>query len=158
MEKVEEIVGDKNVKIIINGEYMIKEALNNMLDIVGLGEDIFQATGGIIKEENHKMITIGKMYIHQIKIKRDPNNQFEPLYSMKYEDMIFDEIKTVKNKTFEELVNFIDKQKLIYGKKELIEDMILKAIIYRHITANGIPFIVKEVVDFEKENLPMTPI
>lgn len=140
------------------GRYMMKEALNNMLDIVGLGDDIFQATGGIIKEEDRKMITIGKMYIHQIKIKRDINNQFEPLYSMKYKDMIFDEIKTVKNKTFDELVNFIDKQKLIYGKKELIEDMVLKAIIYRHITANGIPFIVREIVDFEKENLPMTPI
>ena len=91
-------------------------------------------------------------------IKRDIKDRFEPVYSIKYDDLIFDETKTIENKTFDDLVNFIDKQKLIYEPKNIIEDILLYNIVYNHGPVNGIDFIVKEIVDFEDEMLPMNRI
>ena len=133
--------------------------MNNRLDFMLLGETYFQVPQGIMKEEeNVKPINIGKMYIHQMTIKRDVNDRYEPLYSIKYDDLIFNELKIIENKTFDELVNFVYKQQLIYEKKSVIEDILSYNIIYNHGTVNGIEFIIKEKHDFEKENLPMKKI
>lgn len=124
-----------------------------------LGEKYYQCPQGIMKErDDGDDITIGKIYLHQIKIKRDIQDRYEPLYSIKYEDFIFKEIKVIKNKTFDELVNFIDKQKLIYEKKSIIEQILLYHIIYNHGLNRGKHLIVKEKVDFKKEDMPLTPI
>lgn len=47
---------------------------------------------------------------------------------------------------------------MIYEKKDVIEDIFRYNVIYNHGTVNGIDFIVKEKVDFEKKNLPMHKI
>ena len=41
-------------------------------------------------------INIGKIYIHQMEIKRDIKNRFEPVYSIKYDDLIFNETISIK--------------------------------------------------------------
>ena len=127
-----------------------------MLDFVWLGEEYFQVNQGIMKQQGDKdPINIGKIYIRQMEIKRDIANLYEPVYSIKYDDLIFNETISIENRSFEELVDYIDKQKLIYEKKSAIEDILSYNLIYNHGTVNGIEFIVKEKVDFEKENLSL---
>ena len=136
-----------------------KIKMNNRLDFMLLGETYFQVPQGIMKEEeNEKPINIGKMYIHQMTIKRDVNDRYEPLYSIKYDDLIFNELKIIENKTFDELVNFVYKQQLIYEKKNIIADILKYNLIYNHGTVNGVDFIIKKEVDFEHEKLPMIAI
>lgn len=128
---------------------------DEMLDFVWLGEEYFQVNQGIMKQQDDdEPKNIGKIYIHQMGIKRDVKNRFEPVYSIKYDDLIFNETISIKNRTFEELVNFIDKQKLIYEKKSVIEDILLYNLIYNHGTVNGIEFIVKEKANFVRDGLP----
>ena len=136
-----------------------KIKMNNRLDFMLLGETYFQVPQGIMKEEeNKKPINIGKMYIHQMTIKRDVNDRYEPLYSIKYDDLIFNELKIIENKTFDELVNFVYKQQLIYEKKNIIADILKYNLIYNHGTVNGVDFIIKKEVDFDHEKLPMIAI
>ena len=119
-----------------------------LLDFVWLGEEYFQVNQGIMKQQDNKdPKNIGKIYIRQMKIKRDIANRYEPLYSIKYDDLIFNETITIENRTFEELVDYIDKQKLIYEKKSVIEDILSYNLIYNHGTVNGIEFIVKEKIN-----------
>ena len=83
-------------------------------------------------------------------------DRFEPLYKIEYDDFLFDEVKTIENKTFNELINFIDKQKLIIEKKSIIEKILLYSInSCDNKSINEQPFIVKEKVDFKKEKLPL---
>lgn len=92
---------------------------DKMLDFVWLGDEYFQVNQGIMKQQdNDDPINIGKIYIYQMEIKRDIKNRFEPVYSIKYVDLIFNETISIKNRLFEDLVDYIDKQKLIYEKKE----------------------------------------
>lgn len=133
-----------------------------ILHFAWLGEEYYQEAGQMYKKQEREKkdgpIPIGKIFIHQMKMTRDVKDRYEPLYSIKYDDLIFNETKTIENKTFDELVNFIDKQKLIYEKKEIIEQILLYNVIYNHCNINGREFILKEVVDFKKENLPQNPI
>lgn len=129
---------------------------DEMLDFVWLGDEYFQVNQGIMKQQDDEdPKNIGKIYIRQMEIKRDVKNRFEPLYSIKYDDLIFNETISIKNRTFEELVDYIDKQKLIYEKKNVIEDILSYNLIYNHGTVNGIEFIVKEKANFMKKCLPM---
>lgn len=121
---------------------------DEMLDFVWLGDEYFQVNQGIMKQQgDDEPKNIGKIYIRQMEIKRDIENRYEPVYSIKYDDLIFNETITIENRTFEELVDYIDKQKLIYEKKSVIEDILSYNLIYNHGTVNGIEFIVKEKVN-----------
>lgn len=124
-----------------------------------------QHTTGLLKAEynweswDFEDEPIGNIYIYQITIIRDIHDRFEPLYNLEYDDMLFNERKIIKNKTFNELINFIDKQKLIFCGKECIEFILSFALIFQNDEKfNGIQFVIKEKVDFEKENLPMISI
>lgn len=139
--------------------YMIKERKRKPLISISLGEGYYLSSTCIMKiREDADNIPIGKMFIHQMTIKRDVKDRYEPLYSIEYDDLIFEDTKLIENKTFDDLVNFIDKQKLIYEKKDVIENIFRYNVIYNHGPDNYTPFIVKEKVDFEKEKLPMIPI
>lgn len=128
---------------------------DEMLDFVWLGDEYFQVNQGIMKQQNDDgPINIGKIYIHQMEIKRDIKNRFEPVYSIKYDDLIFNETISIKNRLFEDLVDYIDKQKIIYEKKSKIEQILLYNLIYNHGTVNGAEFIVKEKIDFTKNHVP----
>ena len=132
---------------------MDEEIYNKNLEKVYFGTMYYQKPKGLYYKGEYKVI--GKLYIHQIIIKRDIKDRYEPLYSIKYDDYIFHETKIIENKTYSELVNFIDKQKIITKKKRLIE-FILSHCITRKLDTivNGIEFVKKEKVDFEKEGLP----
>ncbi len=137
---------------------MIKKR-NKALISISLGEEYYLTSTGIMKiQEDGDDIPIGKIFIHQMTIKRDVKDRYEPLYSIEYDDLIFEDTKLIENKTFDDLVNFIDKQKLIYEKKDVIENIFRYNVIYNHGPDNYTPFIVKEKVDFEKEGLPMNKI
>lgn len=133
---------------------MNKPLYEKDLDMVEFGYGNFQAPGGLWHDDD----IIGGFYIHQITIKRDINDRYEPVYSIKYDDYIFNETKLIEDKTFSELVNFIDKQNLIIEKR-LIEIILLSCIndLY-DLRVNGMKFIIKEKHDFEKEGLPMKKI
>ena len=123
-----------------------------------------QSGAGLIKKtynyESSDDEDIGKIYIYQITVIRDIQDRFEPLYNLKYEDLVFDETKITKKRTFDDLVNFIDKQKLIIDDKKSLEYILSYSINYfsHDVIFNDIPFVVKEVVDFEDVDLPMHPI
>ena len=112
-----------------------------------------QSSEGIEHKVENGFVT-EKLYIHQIIIKRDIKDRYEQLYSIKYDDYILNETKIIENKTYSGLVNFMDKQKVI-SEKSFIEYLLSSCITYKHDTiVNGIEFVKKEKVDFEKEGLP----
>ncbi|WP_405305574.1 hypothetical protein [Methanobrevibacter sp.] len=123
-----------------------------------------QSGAGLIKKtynyESSDDEDIGKIYIYQITVIRDIQDRFEPLYALKYEDLVFDETKITKKRTFDDLVNFIDKQKLIIDDKKSLEYILSYSINYfsHDVIFNDIPFVVKKVVDFEDVELPMHPM
>lgn len=128
-------------------------------DYVILGEEYCQESSGIMKRlDDDTKIKIGKMYIRQMIIKKDVKNRYEPLYSMRYDDLLFNEERLVEDKTFDELVTYIKKQKLIYEKQVNIADILTYNVVYNHGIINNIKFILKEKVDFKKEGLPMKKI
>lgn len=72
---------------------------DKMLDFVWLGDEYFQVNQGIMKQQdNDDPINIGKIYIYQMEIKRDIKNRFEPVYSIKYVDLIFNETIYINKK------------------------------------------------------------
>ena len=131
---------------------MDEEIYNKNLEKVYFGTMYYQKPKGLYYKGEYKVI--GKLYIHQIIIKRDIKDRYEQLYSIKYDDYIFNETKIIENKTYSGLVNFMDKQKVI-SEKSFIEYLLSSCITYKHDTiVNGIEFVKKEKVDFEKEGLP----
>lgn len=128
-------------------------------DYVILGEEYYQNPSGIMKKQDEDTkFKVGNMYIRQMTIKKDVKDRYEPLYSMRYDDLIFNEERLVEDKTFDELVTYIKKQKLIYEKQANITDILTYNLVYNHGTINNIEFILKEKVDFKKEGLPMQKI
>lgn len=124
-----------------------------------LGEEYCQKSTGIMKKQDENTeFKVGKMYIRQMTIKKDVKDRYEPLYSMRYEDLLFDEERIVEDRTFDELVTYIKKQKLIYEKQCNIEQILTYNLVYNHGIVNGIDFIIKEKHDFEDEGLPMKKI
>ena len=124
-------------------------------DYVILGEEYCQNPSGIMKKlDDDTKIKIGKMYIRQMTIKKDVTDRYEPLYSMRYDDLIFKEERIVEDRTFDELATYIKKQKLIYEKQCNIEQILTYNLVYNHGIVNGIELIIKEKHDFEKEGLP----
>ncbi|WP_296870591.1 hypothetical protein [uncultured Methanobrevibacter sp.] len=77
-----------------------------------------QSSEGIEHKVENDFVT-EKLYIHQIIIKRDIKDRYEQLYSIKYDDYIFNETKIIENKTYSGLVNFMDKQKVISEVKKV---------------------------------------
>ena len=124
-----------------------------------LGEEYCQRSTGIMKKQDEDTkFKVGNMYIRQMTIKKDVKDRYEPLYSMRYEDLLFDEERIVEDRTFDELVTYIKKQKLIYEKQCNIEQILTYNLVYNHGIVNGIDFIIKEKHDFEDEGLPMKKI
>ena len=125
-------------------------------DYVILGEDYCQGRSGIMKKQDEDTkFKVGNMYIRQMTIKKDVKDRYEPLYSMRYDDLLFNEERVVEDKTFDELVSYIKKQKLIYEKQVNIADILTYNLVYNHGIINNIEFIIKDEVDFKKEGLPM---
>ena len=128
-------------------------------DYVILGEDYFQGRSGIMKKQDEDTkFKVGNMYIRQMTIKKDVTDRYEPLYSMRYDDLLFNKERVVEDKIFDELVSYIKKQKLIYEKQANITDILTYNLVYNHGTVNNIEFIIKEKHDFELEGLPMKKI
>ena len=108
-------------------------------DYVILGEEYCQNPSGIMKKlDDDTKIKIGKMYIRQMTIKKDVTDRYEPLYSMRYDDLIFKEERIVEDRTFDELATYIKKQKLIYEKQCNIEQILTYNLVYNHGIVNGV--------------------
>lgn len=99
--------------------------------------------------------TIGKFYIYHINIIEDIDNRFETLYNIIYVNLWTGRKETIKNKTFEETINVIRETRLIKDKDSIEEFLYNSIFNMPKITIDGVPFTVRERVDFEKENLPM---
>ena len=85
--------------------FKVMQMNNESFDFVILGEKYCQGPTGIMKKlDDNTKIKIGKMYIRQMTIKKDVKDRYEPLYSMRYDDLIFKEERLVEDKTFDELV------------------------------------------------------
>ncbi len=107
------------------------------------------------KKYQYDVKNIGKFYIYHIKKIDDIDHRFETLYTLTYVELWFRRMYTIKNKTFKELVNEIRKTELIFDE-ESIENFLHHSLYSMpKITIDGVPFLVKDKVDFEKEGLPM---
>lgn len=101
----------------------IKEIENRML-ARSFGNTLLQNEKGIYSIKGEKYTLNGKVYFFKITIIKDKLDLFEPVYSIKYYDFIFKELKTVENKTFDELINYLQEQKLFIGDNRTIKRII----------------------------------
>lgn len=75
---------------------------------------------------------IAKLYIKQIIITKDTLELFEPVYSIKYYDVLYDADKSIEDVTFEELIKKLEAERLfVYDTKD-IKKLINEIFIHCH--------------------------
>lgn len=94
------------------------------------GKSLCQDNNGICTVKNGEKSLAGRIYFHKIIIIRDELDLFEPLYIIKYRDLIYDELRIIENKTFDEIIRYLQAQKLFIGDtkeiKRIVNNVILK--------------------------------
>lgn len=98
-----------------------------------ISKDLRQNKKGLyqIKEKNNETeySLIGRINIKQITITKDELGLFEPVFSMLYTDLVYNEEKEICDVTFKELIQKLDQEKLFKKNKQSIEATINKIII-----------------------------
>lgn len=98
----------------------IKKLLNDQKKKIDLTKNIFQSKNGIYKKSKDKNDLIARIYINQITITKDKLELFEPVYSIKYHDILYDTQKTIENVTFDELIKKLETERLfLYDSKAI---------------------------------------
>lgn len=100
---------------------------------IEFGKTLLQKSDGIYSVKNEQLTLLGRIYIHQIIIIRDELELFEPVYSINYHDLIYDKEKFVENKTFDELIQYLQEQKLFIGNNTVIKRIIETIIQHKYI-------------------------
>ncbi len=101
-----------------------KEKLQARMREITFGNTLLQNENGIYTVKKEKLTLIGRIYIFKITIIRDELELFEPVYSIKYYDLIYKKEKFVENKTFDELIRYLQGQKLFIGDNKNIKRII----------------------------------
>ena len=106
------------------------EKIENKMNKREFGKNLYQDEGGIYTVKKEKPNLAGKIYFYKIIIIRDTLDLFEPHYTIKYHDLIYDEVKIIENKPFDEVIRYLQSQKLFIGDtkeiKRIINNIILK--------------------------------
>ena len=94
------------------------------------GKSLFQNKNGIYTVKKDGKSLAGRIYFYKITIIRDELDLFEPHYTIKYHDLIYDEVRIIENKSFDEVIRYLQAQKLFIGDtkeiKRIINNVILK--------------------------------
>ena len=71
------------------------------------GESLYQDKNGIYTVKKNDTSLAGRIYFYKITIIRDELDLFEPHYTIKYRDLIYDEVRIIENKTFDEVIRYL---------------------------------------------------
>lgn len=101
-----------------------------------LTENTYQKKDGMyitkFKKGKKEDELIAKLYIKQIIITKDTLELFEPVYSIKYYDVLYDADKSIEDVTFEELIKKLEAERLfVYDTKD-IKKLINEIFIHCH--------------------------
>lgn len=103
----------------------------------------FELTKNIYQNKNGMYITkfkkgkkedefIARIYIKQIIITKDTLELFEPVYSIKYYDVLYDADKSIEDVTFEELIKKLEAERLFVYDTKAIKKLINEIFIHCH--------------------------
>lgn len=142
-----------------------------------LTQNIFQTKTGMYKKElkgkgkeKEEVITlIGRLNIQQIIITKDELGLFEPVYTIKYFDIMYQQERIIENETFDNLTKLLNAESLFTYELRYIRSLIKKILIKSYDKlVGGKPFIITETRVFKEgffikdgkviENTPITGI
>ena len=153
---------------------MVKKMTNkNKFKEFYITKNIYQNEKGMYKKEikgkdKKEVVTlIGRIYIKQIIITKDALNLFEPVYTIKFFDIMYQQEKTIEDKTFDTLTKLLNEESLFTYELKYIRSLIKKILIKSYgKKINGQYFIVTETRVFKEgffikdgkvvENTPIT--
>ena len=113
-------------------------------------KNIIQNETGLYKENKETLELLGKINITQIKITKDALNLFEPVFTMEYHDLMYDEKRCITDATYNELITQLDKEKLFKYDSNNIKRLMNKILIESSDTIDGKPFLIKETRVFKE--------
>ena len=148
-------------KMTIEG---IQFAKNYIQNETGLYQIIKKKKDGEV-ETTYELI--GRINIKQIIITKDELGLFEPVLSLSYKDLLYDEDKEIEEKTFNELIRLLEQERLFKKNAKSINSTMNKIIIQSiDDKIYGKPLIIKEKRVFKEgffikdgkvvENTPIT--
>ena len=140
-----------------------------------LTTNIFQTKDGMYKKEikgkeKKEVITlIGRINIQQIIITKDALELFEPVYTIKYFDIMYQKEKIIENETFDNLTKLLNEESLFTYELRHLRSLIKKILIKSYDKLiDGKPLIVTETRVFKEgffikngqviENTPITDL
>lgn len=96
-----------------------------------ISDSLFQDETGLYEKNNKDTkILKGKIYIEELTIVKDELELFEPVYDMKYSDLLYEHKKTITNVPFDELIEILDSERLFLDDKHGISKLIRKILIF----------------------------
>ena len=83
-----------------------------------LSDKLYQEIGkGLYEKKNKTDVLKASIFLYNITIVRDELEMFEPVYTVKYKDLIFNEYRVIENATFSELTS------KLYDERLFIDDI-----------------------------------
>lgn len=132
----------------------IEESLKKIkgFEKFNLTKNIYQNKDGIYSSKNKKEDKlIGKIYIQQITITKDLLELFDPVFTLKYYDAVFNEFKVIEDVPFKVLIQKLESEKLFLHDNKGIEKLFNEIIIQcTDKKINGIKFIQTETKVFKE--------
>ena len=95
-----------------------------------ISENLYQNEKGIYERKNNARILKGRIYIEELTIVKDELGLFEPVYCIKYADLMYNQKKTINDVTFDELIQKLDSERLFLDDKKGISKLIRQILIF----------------------------
>ena len=106
---------------------------------------------GLYERQRKDNVLKGSIFIYHIDIIRDELGLFEPVYTLYYKDLIYNEDKTIENTTFDELTNKLYAERLFIDDPSKIRRIMNEIIIGSHnIEYKNVKFITTEKKVFKE--------
>ena len=94
-------------------------------EIFEISQAYFQdKTGLYMRDKDEKPHRVGKINILKMKITNDELGEFNKVFSIKYKDLIFNEVKNIENVSFAELCSRIEAERIIKGELRTIRNIL----------------------------------
>lgn len=116
-----------------------------------ISENLYQNEKGIYERKNNAHILKGRIYIEELTIVKDELGLFEPVYCIKYADLMYNQKKTINDVTFDELIQKLDSERLFLDDKKGISKLIRQILIFgKDKKLNGNAFVKTETKVFKE--------
>lgn len=106
---------------------------------------------GLFRKKNNTLILEARIFIYHITIIKDELNLFDPIYTINYKDILYNEDKIIENATFDELVSKLYAERLFTEEipqiRRIISNIIVEGYDKRF---NDTPFITRETKVFKE--------